>query len=817
MKKITKLCKIFLVLVTVFSNLSSTVKVLADEIISKPLILTLEQVFDEENGCVDKYNLSYISERNDYEEYEEVDGETIEKTYDIKLSSTFTYLNNETTLEKVDVIEDVTGRTLNTVRSTYELDPISKYFDGVFNLVVTVLDDETTIYEREISYNVNNNYKGITSFLNEGEILPYDEVVNYNSIGNFEVSEGKEYTSYFKIMIGELNPTSSYKIVLNDGTMTDSVSALELREEILVGSSIDLTGKLYGDYSDEWEITFVEVSGEDIINTYTYSYSTNIEYDGDNDYLLNTIFSDKNLIFADGYAIMLTPELSDRPILLVGQVLEAIKSYNNDILVEVTDDSGNVLDLTLEENLLSEVKNNYVLKLTNGVDVCYTTVVVGDTDGDNHFTKDDLITAMKGYLEDELILSMDMLGEDEELGVIGFDDVMFFNEILKNSEEQVEDIPLDNQNFSLQFSDITDEIYVGDYFDLSLVVKTDNVADYIDGITGLVSTNSNLKLVDIKFNNKLIGIFNDNGKFIASGDNVTGDDTLVVTLSFMAISEGVGTVSLTGSTSKYLNIKEFEELYKEIEIKRNISTNNNLASLQASVGTFDIPFDSDVTVYTLTVPSDTKTVILSGSLADIYASVEGLVEYELTGDTTTINVTVTAEDGSKKVYTIYVVKEKETVIEPVTYYYSSNNYLQLLEISGYEIDFERNTYEYKISVDSDVTELDIRAVAEDTGSRVEITGNENFKVGENIVTITVTAENGEIREYKLIVDKEAEEKDVLTEIQGESNTAEKVVIIILIILVVLGLLYLIFKKDDEESSTLEEKKEKSKNTAGKKK
>ena len=58
MKKITKLCKIFLVLVTVFSNLSSTVKVLADEIISKPLILTLEQVFDEENGCVDKYNLS---------------------------------------------------------------------------------------------------------------------------------------------------------------------------------------------------------------------------------------------------------------------------------------------------------------------------------------------------------------------------------------------------------------------------------------------------------------------------------------------------------------------------------------------------------------------------------------------------------------------------------------------------------------------------------------------------------------------------------------------------------------------------------------
>ena len=98
MKKITKLCKIFLVLTTIFSSLSSTVKVLADEIISKPLILTLEQVFNEDGGCIEKYNLSYISERNDYIEYEDVDGVSVEKTYDIRLTSTFTYLNDETTL-----------------------------------------------------------------------------------------------------------------------------------------------------------------------------------------------------------------------------------------------------------------------------------------------------------------------------------------------------------------------------------------------------------------------------------------------------------------------------------------------------------------------------------------------------------------------------------------------------------------------------------------------------------------------------------------------------------------------------------------------
>ena len=88
--------------------------------------------------------------------------------------------------------------------------------------------------------------------------------------------------------------------------------------------------------------------------------------------------------------------------------------------------------------------------------------------------------------------------------------------------------------------------------------------------------------------------------------------------------------------------------------------------------------------------------------------------------------------------------------------------------------------------------------AEQVKNELEITGNEKFKKGNNTVTITVTAEDGSTREYKITVDKEAEKKDALTEIEDSSNTAEKIVIIILIILVVLGLLYLIFKKDDEE-------------------
>ena len=237
---------------------------------------------------------------------------------------------------------------------------------------------------------------------------------------------------------------------------------------------------------------------------------------------------------------------------------------------------------------------------------------------------------------------------------------------------------------------------------------------------------------------------------------------------------------------------------KTIEISRNISTNNNLTSLNASVGTFDKDFSSDVTEYTLTVPSGTEKVILSGALSDIFSSVSGLIEYTLTEDETVANIIVTAEDGSQKVYTVHIIREKEITASPITYYYSSNNYLKSLEIKDHEISFDKEVKEYSITVDYDVDSLDITALAESSSARVEITGNESFKEGKNTVVITVTAENGTEREYTLTVNKKAKTNtSVEDDAKASSNTAEKIVIIVLIVLVVLGLLYLIFKKDEE--------------------
>lgn len=794
MKKITKLTKIFLVLMTFLSQVLPAFKVLADEIVTKPLTLTLNQVLDLENGFINHYELTYTSEGNDYVETETIDGVEVDKTYDIKLTTSFTYLNNVSTEENIETIEDVTGKTLNSEVSSYELAPISKYYNGVFNLNVAVFDGESKIYDTDISYNVDNCYVGLVGALNEGDVLPVSEEVSYDSTARYEVSDGTIYTQHLLLMPGELSPSGTYRIVYVDGTRSEVMTGIELSELMFDGSVTDLTGKLGGDYAYTDTITIEEVLGEEVVKTYTYNYNAIISYDGNSDDIFNSKYD--NMLFRNGYLIVNAKGFeSSISVPTINDIVNGV--IDTDITVRIFDNNGNEFDLTDGSILNEEIGNNYQVVFTSGTDATYTVIVKGDNTFDNAFDTNDMLSMMNGYLAEEKMPSMDVIGE-EELGTITFEDVMMINESLKENGDTSKNEE-DNSNLSLVFGDIPSSVFVGDAFNVTVEVNSDNVLDYIDGVDGAISVSDNLRLDDIIFNDKLIGTFNDNYNFVAAGDALTSGN-IVMTLVFTATNDGVGNISISGDTAKFLNINEFNTLVGEVVIERNISTNNDLISLNASVGNFDIAFDKDVTEYTLTVPYDTESVILSGALSDVNASVDGLIEYKLTEDRTVATITVTAEDGSIKTYTVYIVKGAKpvTTATPVTYYYSSNSYLKSLEIDGYDIDFDKEIYEYKISVSSDVTSLDIKAIAEDSKSRVEINGNEGFKKGENTVIITVTAEDGSTKEYKIVVDKAGDKKSAATEKEESSNTAEKVVIIILIVLVVLGLLYLIFKKDDED-------------------
>lgn len=91
----------------------------------------------------------------------------------------------------------------------------------------------------------------------------------------------------------------------------------------------------------------------------------------------------------------------------------------------------------------------------------------------------------------------------------------------------------------------------------------------------------------------------------------------------------------------------------------------------------------------------------------------------------------------------------------VTYQGSQNNYLEELKVTGYEFKntFKKTTTTYFMEVSSDIEKVTVTATPEDSSAIVTIYGNTDLKTGKNKVIITVTADDGSERTYRIYVTK----------------------------------------------------------------
>ena len=252
MKKMKKISKIFLVLTMIFSQLSSVVTVLADEIISKPLETSLSVATDEELGYIKEYNLTYKSEKQDYEE---------EKEYTIELEPSFKYLDG--TVENDNkIVLTKTGSELNNETNTQKINPIYKYYNGEFNLKITIKDNASVIYEENVPYTINTVKSGLVGALYNGEntpIEPTSETLGVVSTGEYTVSEEKEYTQNLIIEPGNLSPNSNYRVSVNS-TEIMTGSGNEIVNTIFEGSITDTSSSLGGLYTTSDTVTIEELN-----------------------------------------------------------------------------------------------------------------------------------------------------------------------------------------------------------------------------------------------------------------------------------------------------------------------------------------------------------------------------------------------------------------------------------------------------------------------------------------------------------------------------------------------------------------------------
>lgn len=350
---------------------------------------------------------------------------------------------------------------------------------------------------------------------------------------------------------------------------------------------------------------------------------------------------------------------------------------------------------------------------------------------------------------------------------------------------------------------------VGDTFKITLKIEnlTDNA---INGIQGILTFNNNLiKCKSVSIHDNWLGNINvineDNyGEFMYLGDSTSIDGNFI-TFTFEALKEGSATVKVTdllmalNGVSKELENKETNSVL--INIARPLDNDARIKELKFDKGTLNKTFNKEIANYILYVDYFEDTININGILESLHATTSGFKEYKLNSNKTIIPITVIAENGNTKTYTIEVIKIDRR---------SNNTNLKELTIEGIDIEFDKDKLEYNIEVDYTVKRLDINAIAEHIKSVVVIEDS-NLEVGQNKIIIKVKAENGDTKDYILNVTRKSEVKKDITKNEEVKGNNSRLLLVILIIATISFLLYLIFKdndKDKEPKYNLKEKENK---------
>ena len=143
---------------------------------------------------------------------------------------------------------------------------------------------------------------------------------------------------------------------------------------------------------------------------------------------------------------------------------------------------------------------------------------------------------------------------------------------------------------------------------------------------------------------------------------------------------------------------------------------------------------------------NTKEVIFKEDGSITYkAESKGTYKIIISNDTFESNTTVTVIDKTTTKKTTTTKKK------------SDNNNLKSISINNIELkDINKDILVYSLTVENEVEKLDVKAVKEDNFANVSYNMPNYLEVGENEISIKVTAEDDSIRIYKIIVTRKRE-------------------------------------------------------------
>ena len=294
--------------------------------------------------------------------------------------------------------------------------------------------------------------------------------------------------------------------------------------------------------------------------------------------------------------------------------------------------------------------------------------------------------------------------------------------------------------------------------------KTTNVSGSVTVTATNSSSDNNDKNNDKKNNNKDNKDNNDTTTeptFKSANDKVYATGDINIRKSYSADSDKIGTlkagesVTRTGisdngwSKVSYNGGTGYIKTSLLTTEEPSKASDKALKTLEVTPEGLDPEFDPETTSYTLNVGADVEKLEIKAAPNDEKATVEITGNESLVVGDNAVKITVTAQDGTTRIYTINVKKGEATTLG-----------LSSLKINGYTLSpkFSSNVYEYKTNVlDPNITKLDVSAIANFENAKVEVTGNTNLVKGENTITITVTSEDGKEKViYQILVNKDSD-------------------------------------------------------------
>lgn len=208
-----------------------------------------------------------------------------------------------------------------------------------------------------------------------------------------------------------------------------------------------------------------------------------------------------------------------------------------------------------------------------------------------------------------------------------------------------------------------------------------------------------------------------------------------VSYADLVVSDGTADANLSAATYS-------------IAVAPPFSSENSLSALTVANATLSPSFQPSRTSYTATVPFSVSRLSLTAVAKDPKAKVT-LSNPSLVAEATTeVKVTVTAENGAKKVYSIQVTRQKDPNYVP-----SSNNRLSSLTVKGYVLSpaFDPDRTEYLLWLPYETSSVSVSGAPADAKGSLRVEGGDALLAGQdNLIRVICIAEDGTERVYTIL-------------------------------------------------------------------